>query len=175
MKNYLYHRIPEKMKGDTLYPLNKLENIEPEIYKEQASKYEGREFVMDRIIPTLDCLWNDVLHMSPVDPNNIKEELAKLGQSFGGKFLKIDPEILDRNKTTVYLFNNKKKDKGVNEDNFTDFKIEDLPKYSKFPESTADYYKKMIGENKRPLLYVWIPHILYKGTINITDGEVIEI
>lgn len=163
------------MKGDILYPLNQLKDIDKEVYEQQASKYHGREFVMSWKIPTLNCLWNDVLHFSPVHPKEVKKELAKLGQDFGGKFIQVDPEILDQGKATVYLYKNTKGSKELDMEEFTNFTITDLPKYSEFPEATANYYKKMINGGKSPLLFVRIPHILYQGSVNTKDCEIIEI
>jgi hypothetical protein len=40
----------------------------PEVYVAQIKKYEGRERLLEKKIPVLDCLWNDVLHLSPLNP-----------------------------------------------------------------------------------------------------------
>jgi len=50
-----------------------------------------------------------------------------------------------------------------------------MAKFSSIPQATKDYYKEMIGRGKRPLLYHKIPHILYKGTLDITDLPIISV
>ena len=45
---YLYHRVPENLIGETLYPLNELKTLYPDVYAEHVKKYEGREEKMDR-------------------------------------------------------------------------------------------------------------------------------
>ncbi|MBK8551651.1 MAG: hypothetical protein IPL53_11555 [Ignavibacteria bacterium] len=69
--NYLYHRVPKNLRGNVLYPLNTLKEIHPDLYEQQASKYAGREHITCQIIPILNCLWNDVLHFSAVNPEEI--------------------------------------------------------------------------------------------------------
>ncbi len=65
---YLYHSVPKNLQGNILYPLNTLKEKHPEIYEQQVSKYVGREHMTQQRIPILDCLWNDVLHFSAVNP-----------------------------------------------------------------------------------------------------------
>lgn len=64
---YVYHFKRKNMVGSKLIPLNKLKNIYPDIYKEHVKKYVGREKLLTKNIPLLDCLWNDVLHLSPIN------------------------------------------------------------------------------------------------------------
>ena len=64
------------MEGETLYPLNKLKDVYSNIYEEARSKYKGREAVMRHKIPYLNCLWNDVLHLTVVHPQKLKDALG---------------------------------------------------------------------------------------------------
>ena len=69
LMNYLYHRVPDNFQGTTLYPLNDLKDILPDIYTRHISKYEGRAHIVERHIPIFDdCLWNDVVFLSAVEP-----------------------------------------------------------------------------------------------------------
>jgi hypothetical protein len=65
--------VPKNFTGSILYSLNQLKTRLPEIYAIQVQKYTGREILMQCKIPLLNCLWNDVLHFSPVHPNKIRE------------------------------------------------------------------------------------------------------
>ena len=68
---YLYHSVPRNLHGNILYPLNALTEKHPEIFEQQVSKYVGREHITQQRIPVIDCLWNDVLHFSAVNPKEI--------------------------------------------------------------------------------------------------------
>jgi hypothetical protein len=67
----VYHFKPLDMTGNVLFPLNRLRETHPEIYSKAATKYVGRESLMSEVIPGLNCLWNDVLHLSPIHPQRI--------------------------------------------------------------------------------------------------------
>lgn len=163
------------MQGDVLYPLNDLKTIFPEIYNKKAEKYKGREFLMKETIPFLNCLWNDVLHFSAVNPYDIKKTFVELGHSFEAKFYKIDITLLDKEKIAVYLFDDKDINAKLKISDFEMYNLENISKYSQFPESTKKYYKKELEESRWPLLFYGIPHILFKGSANIKNVPIISI
>lgn len=166
---YLYHRVPKDMQGSVLYPLNQLKALHPEQYTSAAAKYVGREKLMQFEIPQLRCLWNDVIHLSPVHPSDIKNALGSAFRPRGFRFYVIDPVILNPEKTIVYLSDEGKS--GIK--NFVQFNVESLPEYSKFPERTQRHYDDFIAKGKQPLLFDGIPHILYKGSIEVTDLKIV--
>ncbi len=174
--NYLYHWVPKNMQGDTLYPLNLLKEEYPELYTDYAKNYEGREKVMEQFIPTLNCLWNDVLHLSAVHPQVVKDALTEAGMQGDLKIAcyEIDPHLLDQEKTTVYFDTASGADK-MKEDNFVPFNPNETEKYSSLPQETKDYYKEIYSKGGRPLVFHKVVHILYKGTINIKGLSVIEV
>lgn len=157
------------MRGDILYPLNQLKGIYPDIYESASAKYMGRAHVMEQKIPAWNCLWNDALFFSVLDPAIIKKELQKLGFPFQKEiaYYEIDPKILEREKTMVYLYpSTKKKGEPARAEEFVPYDPNDLEKYAVLPEATIEHFKEAIRENKRPFLYVYIPHIVYKGTLD---------
>jgi hypothetical protein len=122
MNQYVYHFRPKEMSGDFLIPLNSLQKTHPVAYVEHVKKYKGREELLQETIPILDCLWNDVLHISPINPqviidtwkkeslyeharipkaievykipvNIIKEETTVCFQSFNFDFNNYDPSL----------------------------------------------------------------------------------
>lgn len=176
MNNFLYHRVPKDFAGNILYPLNQLQEKYPSLYEEQISKYKGREFVKNQHIPVLDCLWNDVIHLGAVNPSEIYEELKKYDDTeYTSRFYKIPPEILEEKNTIVYLYKHKENEQKMSPDNFTRFVPNKIYKYSKFPQETKDYYEEAYKTGKPPLLWHRVPHILYKGTIDTDDLEIIEV
>lgn len=168
---YLYHRASKNLKGNTLYPLNNLKEIYPEIYEQEIKKYTGREFVTQYRIPILNCLWNDVLHFSAVHPEEIKQAIIDAGgdKNVTINSFEVDPDLITPGNAIVYLYTQTKVNFNPDENSFVKFLPEETKKYSIMPEATKNYYKEMISEGKRPLLYHRIPHILYKGTLNVND------
>ncbi len=175
--NYLYHRVPENMQGSVLYPLNILKEKYPEIYQKQVGKYVGREELTKRIIPILNCLWNDVLHFSPVHPVEIKKALVEAGWSsdFSMQCYLIDPKMLDPKDTVIYFSSPDNKINDPNPDNFMPYNPEDVKSFSIMSEKNKQYYKEVISQGGHPLLYPWVTHILYKGSIDIADLSIVSI
>lgn len=174
--NYLYHGVPVLLEGKELMPLNDLKKEHPKMYKEEVKKYEGRKKLLKIKVPLLNCLWNDVLHFSAIHPKKIKKAIIESGfnAKYKWKFFKVNPKLFNLKKIIVYLYDYKIRNKPLKKD-FVPFKVKDLPKYSKLKKATKDYYKKEIKNNKRPLMYHLVPHILYKGRLKIKDLEVIEV
>ena len=173
--NYLYHLVPENMEGKILYPLNKLKIVYPESYEEEIKKYQKRKSLLKTKIPVLDCLWNDVLHLTAVNPKIIKETLKEIGFKPPRKrWYKIDPKKLEKEKTIIYLYNYNGNNKGyMTEKDFKNYDPNELEEYSDLPEKTFNYYKREFSKKIKPLLFVHIPHILYKGFLNISKLEII--
>lgn len=79
--HYVYHRRTKNFRGDWIVPLNLMPHMDgfSKIHQLAMSKYQGREHLLSRIIPTLNCLWNDVIFLSPLHPNKHYEEYKKIG------------------------------------------------------------------------------------------------
>jgi len=151
--NYLYHR-KKGIKGNTLYPLNELKNIFPEVYGKHIKKYVGREFVMEQKIPKLNCLWNDVLHFSAVHPLEIKKSLAEVGfkyENVSWDFYEINQSDLDQQKIIVYLYKPEFLGDKFNKENWEIYNPEDIEKYSVLPKETKEYYKESFEKGESPL------------------------
>jgi hypothetical protein len=76
--HYIYHAVPEKMIGNNLIPLNSMQDIDDSLRNSYMSKYRGREDILERKIPILDCLWNDVVQLLPIHPQKIFELQKKI-------------------------------------------------------------------------------------------------
>jgi len=155
-----------------------MKGIYPETYAKQVSKYQGREHVTRQRIPLFDdCLWNDVLFFTAVNPAQIYEERRKAGwpDLKPHRYFKIDPRELDQSKLGVFLFQPTADPKNYTPDNFATYRYEDLEKYAQIPQETKDYYKHELeaGEPYIKLFWRYIPHILYRGEIDISNTEII--
>ena|SRR3989344_6439292 len=175
-KLYLYHRVPADMQGTTLHPLNILKNTHPDLYLAKAEKYRDRQHVMQKFIPTLECVWNDVLHLSSVHPAELKKALIESGMKpRESKFYQIDPTLLDPKRTTVYLFKDKTEEGDMNPENFSNYDPEKLEVHSIIPQRTREYYKEMVKKGEHPMTFIGVPHILHKGSIDISNLPIITV
>lgn len=173
---YLYHMVPEGMRGNVLYPLNRLKEIYPETYEKQAVKYAGRDHVMRQSIPRLDCLWNDALHLTAVHPQDVKNALLAAGKdSWSKSFYAIEASRLDPKDVVVYLFKTGGRNATVPKDEFVPYAVDDVQKYAVIPQATKDYYKTALANDGRVLLFNLIPHVLYKGTIDVSDAKILTV
>jgi len=179
---YFYHHVPKDFKGSTLYPLNVLKQKYPELYENEVSKYKGREYVTRQRIPILgDCLWNDVIFMTAVHPQKIFDASAEAGwgEIIPQRYFKIDLSTLDKEKLAVYLFKASEPtvQSKVNNDDFVKFDLKDVSKYEIVPQSTKDYFRhEYESDHKRiSLFYRYIPHILYRGEIDVSNAEIITV
>ncbi len=174
---YLYHRVPKNLEGSFLFPLNELKEKYPVVYGDQVSKYAGREHLLDRRIPLLGCLWNDVLHFSAVHPKEIKQALIEAGDTsdFEMEYFQVEPSLIDSKNAIVYLYAYPANTDGFDVRDFIPYDPEKLTEFSVMPQATKEYYKEMIGSGKKPLLYHKIPHILYRGFLDIRGLSVVSI
>jgi hypothetical protein len=176
---YLYHRVPEDLKGHILYPLNQLKSVYPSLYITRAASYQNRGAVMQARLPILDCLWNDVLHFSPVHPGKIQQLLTEVGYARKPRrYYEIDPlkKGFDTTNAVIFLHQRVKLEKfQLEEADFRVFHLAELSSLGEIPEATVTYYREMFEQGKRPLTYLYVPHILYQGRLDISDVKVIEV
>ncbi|HEY4963361.1 MAG TPA: hypothetical protein VIH90_01560 [Candidatus Saccharimonadales bacterium] len=171
---YVYHGVPEEMKGNNLVPLNQMQTSHPELYKKYRQKYEGREAVMQKKIPLLNCLWNDVIQFMPVHPRKVFELQKKLGlitEVPPYKFFEIDISVFNIDKMVVY-FKTAIGEQNVEVKWFRDVNLADI---QEVPKATFDYYTSLVGTGELPFNYQFIPHVLYMGTVETSKLPIITI
>jgi hypothetical protein len=172
--NYVYHGAPEQMVGRELIPLNQMRDTHPELYALHRAKYEGREEILERQIPLLDCLWNDVLQFLPLHPAKVfklQVELGLIPKVPSYKFFEIDPSLFDSEKAVIFF----KSAPGEENVEVKWFKDVDLAAIQEIPQATVDYYKTLVGSGELPFNYQFIPHIVYKGSIDVSKTQIISI
>jgi hypothetical protein len=171
VNKFIYHIVPGDVEGRVLYPLNETKERYPSLYERLMEKYIGRERLLSMYIPPLDCSWSDVLHMSPVHPDKVVRALAKAGIERGFGYYEIDPATLDQSKLLIYKNEEREIGKAydLQESDFAPFKIEDLSKWDYIPDETIDYYKRRMAEGKPYLIFRHIPHVLYKGQVDVRE------
>lgn len=187
-KNYLYHMVPKDMRQneegkDVLYSLNMLKEKFPDLYEVKAEKYsepqgdddeknEARKSIPERLIPTLEkAAWGDVLNLTAIHPQELIDALKSAGSNLAEmKFYQIDPDLLDPNLATIYLY---RKEAGEKEDpeEYEKFDPKKLDQHASLPEKTKEYYKDQYKKGERPLIFVGVPHILYHKHLDVSDIE----
>lgn len=180
----VYHRITKDFKGTWIIPLNLMPFMEgyEEIYQNAIKKYDDRTWLLDRIIPTLNCLWNDVIFFSPLHPHKHYEEYVRLGYTPRNlKFFKIPVEVLKEKRVTVWKWLSEKK-YPVNDPihisivaycalNFDRYQeMEDLP------DDTKEFYQQCMDpthpDNYPRYNWFRIPHILCQDPIDTLDPRI---
>lgn len=163
------------MRGSTLYPLNQLKDTYPDLYTKAVAKYDDRPEVLQSRIPSLDCCWNDVLHLTGTEPAVLLKTLTDAGS--GAKHLnrwyKIPISKLDISLLIVCTYAVDVKN-AQEARRFTSFDESKMREYAILPPQTLEHYRESIIAGKRPLIFNRAPHILYKGPIDISDCEIVE-
>lgn len=177
--NCLYHRVPDRMVGKTLYPLNSLRRIDPSAAAAQERKYDSRKHLMQVRIPILDCLWNDVLHLSPLHPAKIKEALVQTDNlpapSPLAAYFVIDPASLAPGKAVYFRHSKDTQEKyDFLEADFMPFDPSQYQELAAVTQEQLDYFRRMKVQGLRPLLWARTPHVFYKGTIDTSTLTIIQ-
>lgn len=170
---FVYHRKSKDFIGDVIYPLNQLPFLEIKV--REQNKYKGREALLEVNIPPLNCLWNDVIHCSPVHPTEVWDALRHAGFTPPSvSYFAVPVSLLSPTQTIIFLSSTQPNNRYAPE-NYLQFTPENLKSHQCLPKATQEYYTTCKTEGRNPLVYVGIPHILYLGLIQIKDCEVIEV
>ena len=172
----LFHTVPDRMVGTVLHPLHELEDIEPEAWRQEREKYAGREQVLEKRVPPLDCLWNDVLHLSAVHPADIIAALRGVGlEPLRRRFFEIDPFDLDSSRTVVFVNHRASAADDPDGSQWMPFQPDALTELSTFNEASRRYYRECAQVGRRPLLWGYLPHVLYRGPLDTRAFRIIEV
>lgn len=166
----LYHFVPKNLKGQILYPLNKLESKFKDVHTEHDAKYDGREEIKKEVIPGLGK-WNDAIHLSPIDPEEVILELRKAGieVDWEWKVFIINADTLDWTKMKIMY---KTEDDGKLTEHFVDFNENTYNQHKHLPEHTLRHYREAASRGELPFNFGGAPHVFYKGSINIQNAPV---
>lgn len=174
---YVYHHRKKNFTGNYIIPLNRMADLEEfaGIHKRAIAKYEGREQVLERVIPTLNCLWNDVVFLSPLHPHKHYLEYQKLGfEMKDNEFFKIPVEMLSGKRVTIWNWPEPRSYSSW--DDYSCLNIATYREMQDLPEDTKEYYLVNFdsGHPDRYPIYNWyrIPHILCQDPIDISDERV---
>jgi len=180
-----------------LYPLNRLADIHSDLYEELQRNYATRRDIASLRIPPLgNCLWNDVLFLTPIHPARFQAALAEVGHTLPRpwrRYYQIDARLLDPAFTVLYRssetywagqFNVEKASVQIGLD-CVPFDPELLDGHGEVPQATREHYASVAvdaaaaaaGTGSFPVLFLHTPHVLYKGQLDTAqDGiSIVEV
>lgn len=187
---FAYHLKPEDFQGSQILPLSLLEKSHPELSKTAIQKYNGREKLIDRVVydPANSphqfmgdqiLTWTEVSFCSMIDPNLVFKKLKSLGfisKDAKKQAFKIPLELFP-SKTMVWLGQKEMKDPSfIAQDDC--YSLEEAYKvidFSVLPTKTIEYFESFQFQDRRPLFFVHMPHILCAEPIDISMCEIIEV
>lgn len=165
---HLYHLVPPEMVGLTLYPPDELEKRLPEVYRKAMEKYPGREYVPKIPIQELGCTWGKVIHLAGVSPGTLHRTQRRCGLT-GARYrqaFEIPVEVLDPELLVVCI--PMKGPEGTPQ-HYWKFRKDDLSHYAEIPPWTEQYYRSCARNGTHPYLFEGVPHIMYRGSIDVTN------
>ena len=172
----VFHAIPNPMVGRVLYPLNELERVDREAWRRARSKYAGRQHVLGMQVPPLNCLWNDVLHLSTVHPAAIWSDLHDAGlQPPPRRFFEFEAWDFDPARTVIFANARASRDDDLDESQWIPFDPAAVAGLSALNEASRQYYRACVAENTRPLLWAYLPHVLHYGPLDTRGTTIIEV
>ena len=185
---YLYHLCSTDFRGTILYPLNDLRAVHPDLYAREREKYSGRERVLDFIVPRLEVRWADTVNLSALDPRRLVEERRKLGVTFSNFFsrrlLRIPVECIaelpaTRYVATTHWLNSRPHDPNASTapplTDFSDFDPRTYLETAEVPSLHRTYLQEQKANDALALGFVFIPHILVAGRIDVSGIEPLEL
>lgn len=172
----LFHFVPEAMVGTVLYPLNDLKEREPETWRREVAKYEGREHLLDEPIPPLGCLWNDVLHFSVVHPGKIVAALDAAGlEALGRRCFELDAASFDPEQTVIFLNRRTDVSACTDDSQWLSFDPARLEGLAELTEATRRYYRECALRGQRPRLFGYLPHVFFRGPVETRNARVLDL
>lgn len=171
---YFYHGVPPDFEGRELMSLTKLHQHRPDLYAKYLEKYKDREEILERQIPLLNCLWNDVIQLLPINPLplfELQQELGIITEIPDYSYFQIDSDLLDESDAVVY-FKSAPGEENITVEWLRNVNLDEL---QSIPEATQRYYESMVGTGEPVFNYQFVPHIIYKGTIDVSNLQKVEI
>lgn len=174
-KQYVYHIRPSKFKGKYIYPLSELEDVYPEIYKNEIKKYKGRESHPETKIGLLDCKWKDCVNFSTLNPIKLfqlEELLGIPGYKNGINTQVFKFNIKDFQDMNFCLYDDNKNPK--RSEAYKKVSIVSYKETEFIPSETVKYFAECKEKKEYPLIFGNVTHLLVKGKIDIGKAELIK-
>lgn len=175
---YVYH-INKDFAGKYLLPLSDLEKEYPKIYKQEISKYKGREGLPKTRIDILECQWQDCVMFSTLnilDLFTLQKLLGVPGAEEVDELSALRFDIADLEKlpdVELCIYDDDVSPK--NQKAYSQISSKKYQELETIPAETVKYYADSAEKKERPLLFSNIPHLFVKGKVPLSLGEIISL
>ena len=177
---YVYHLCAPDFRGTVLYPLNDLNAVFPDVFERERVKYDGRESVMAFTIPGLGVGWADTVNLSALDPRLLVAERRRLDIPFSQlltrRLVRIPVERLAGRRAVRYdsashWINSSPGDPTVPltppVHEFSPFDPSTYEEVLEVPGAHREYLLRQKVSGERALGFVFVPHVLVAGAIDL--------
>jgi len=180
---YVYTRKSPEFVGNTIYSLEQMRQMEPpysDIYAKEIQKYVGREWHPEIEIIPLSCQWKDVISLISLHPHFIAEAFNSIGvPQREWEFFQIPIELLDEDKLAYWNFppatSNLKELTRYALNTYSPITHENYTELFELPQATKTHILQKFNP-ANPIAkiqtFVGVPHVFYKGEININDSRI---
>ena len=168
------------MRGSTLYPLNRLAELDEELYVTELSKYSdhpSRRGLPGRRVPKLECAWGDALHFSPVHPRLIHAAWSELGGNGAppARWFALPLGRLDVDRTVVYKGSGRNPSAAIPEAEIERLDPEAYEEPRRVPDATLNWYRELVAGGRSGAWFVGVPHVLVAEAVEVGGCEVITV
>jgi hypothetical protein len=180
---FVYHLCAEDFRGDHLLPLKMLETSYPAVFAREIGKWDGRESVLDYVVPHLGVSWGDTVNLAGLDPALLVQARLRLGVPFSRllerKVLRIPVERLAGLPAVVYdsrtHWRNSRPGENVPDvppdDEFSTFDAATYEEMTAVPQAHLDYLSQQRDTGAHALGFVFIRHVLVAGPVDVSGLE----
>ena len=178
---FVYHLCASDFRGSVLYPLDGLREVHPDLHERERVKYEGRESVLRFEVPHLGVTWGATVNLSALDPALLVAERRRLGVPFSNlltrQVLRIPIERLAglpavRYDSASHWINSSPGDPGVPltppAQEFSPLDLGRFEEVAQVPARHTDYLLRQLARGERALGFVFVPHVLVAGAIDVS-------
>lgn len=169
----IYHMCPHHLVGEVLYPLNTLKHLHPDIYEREIAKYQdhpSRINLPQRVIPLLNCLWNDVVQCSPIHPHLLY--LALRERDFpvqpDREFFQI-PILMLPDVPIAIVSSSGNPAVPLHGKEVRLFDRTTYRELDAVPEKTLAWYDHLVQQKRLAGIFKGVPHIMIQGPIPIAQ------
>jgi len=177
---FLYHLCADDFRGSTLYPLNQLRSVHPDVFERERPKYDGRESVLSWQVPHLGVCWGDTVNLSALDPVHLVEARQRLGVPFSQllqrRVVKIPVKRIARSRAVVYDSRSHWINSSPGEHvplappaaEFSPFDAATYEELEQVPGLHLDYLRHQLTIGRPALGFVFVRHVLVAGPVDIS-------
>lgn len=174
----------DDFRGDELLPLNLLATRFPDVHDREIRKWDGRESVVDFVVPHLGVTWGDTVNLAALDPARLVEARRRLGVPFSGlqqrRVLRIPVHRIAGLAAVQYDSRSHWRNSRPHQldvpgtppdSDFTPFDPATYEELTEVPQMHLDYLVEQRGAGLAALGFVFVRHVLVAGAVDVTGLE----